>query len=170
MFLIYSLGLASYRTSLGEHKLLKSIARLRNDHGTTVQYQWGSGPQQQLTIREDYTYREIYLELMKRLQQPCSIGIIGHTNAECEFLFGERLQNRVVPLVDSRAFDRVLDPPPDLDYLVAVDKFQEAQRIAEKLGFTALFKATDANGAMLIAFERAKSGNQLNAISPAPPQ
>jgi hypothetical protein len=158
MFLIYSLGIASDRLSLGEHKIFKSITRLRNDHGTTVEFQWKNSPPRQLVMREDYTSREIYLELMKGLRQPCSIGIVGHKNAECEFLFGERLQNRVIPLVDSRSFDQILEPPEDLNYLVAVDKFAEVQKIAEKHGFTSFFTVTNASGPMLVAFERATVG------------
>jgi hypothetical protein len=75
-------------------------------------------------------------------------------NAESVYLFGRQFQNRVVPLVDSRALDRILEPPANLDFVVTVDRFAGMSAWAAAHGFQQVFEASGPNGVMLVAFEK----------------
>ena len=154
MFLTLWLGNISRRLGWGDKEAFKLLARLQNYHELAVQYQWNGQAVSQLKMQEGYTFREIYDKLLEGLRQPCSIGFVGSMNAECAYLFGRKFQNRVVPLVDSRAFDRILEPPANLDFLVAVDRFAGMSAWAAAHGFQQVFEASGPNGVMLVAFEK----------------
>ena len=158
MFSTFWLGNVSRKQGWHGQGFSKWIARLQNSHVQPVQIQWDAKPGRELAMQEDYTYRELYEELLTGMRQPGTVGLIGHMNAECNFLFGRQFQNRVVPLVDSRASDRIIEPAEDLDYLVAVDKFSEAGRWAEAHGFRQIFKVSNAGRDMLVAFAHPRTG------------
>jgi hypothetical protein len=123
MFFRLWLGNVSRRLGWADKEAFKLIARLQNNPALAVQYQWNGQSVRRLNLQQDWTLREVYDKLLEGLRQPCSIGFVGSMNAECVYLFGRQFQNRVVPLVDARAFDRILEPPANLDFLVAVDRF-----------------------------------------------
>ncbi len=162
MFFTLWLGNVSRRLGWGDKEAFKLIARLQNHHELAVQYQWDGQAVCRLKMQEDYTFREIYEKLLEGLRQPCSIGFVGFMNAECVYLFGRQFQNRVVPLVDSRAFDRILEPPADLDFLIAVDKFAGMSAWAAAHGFQQVFEATGPNGVLLVALEKKGADKQQN--------
>jgi len=154
VFFTFWLGHVSRRLGWSGHPSLKWIAKLQNDHGILLRYQWNDQAPCDLNVREDYTYREIYQKLVEGIRQPCRIGFVGHENSECVFLFGARFQNRVIPMVDGRSPDRLLEPPSDLDYLVAADRFASIRPWAAAHGFEEVFKATSAKGEMLVLFQK----------------
>ena len=154
MFFTYWLGHVSRRLGWSEHPSLHWIKRLQNEHGMLVRYHWRNQTPSDLTIREDYTYREIYQTLFGGIHQPCTIGFVGHQDSESTFLFGSRFQNRVVPLVDARSPGLLLEPPSDLDYLIAVDRFSTIGDWARDHGYEQLFKAANDKEEMLVIFEK----------------
>ncbi len=154
MFLTLWLGNISRRLGWGDKEAFKLLARLQNYHELAVQYQWNGQSVRRLNLQQDWTLREVYDKLLEGIRQPCSIGIVGSMNAECVYLFGRQFQNRVVPLVDARAFDRILEPPANLDFLVAVDKFAGMSAWATAHGFQQVFEATGPKGVLLVAFEK----------------
>lgn len=157
MFSTFWLGNVSRKLGWHGSGMARLMARLQNNHVLPVQCQWQGQPARELIMQEDYTYREIYDELLAGIQQPGTFGLIGNLNAECNFLFGRRFQNRVVPLVDSRASDRIIEPAEGLDYLVAVDKFAEAGEWAETHGFHRILTVSNAGREMLAAYEHQRS-------------
>jgi hypothetical protein len=125
-----------------------------------IRYHWQNEPEHELSLREDYSYTEVFKMLLERLRQPCTIGFAAgmgplyNINSECGALFGRHFQNRVVPLVDCRSQDRLLDPAVALQYLVATDKFTEMKAWAEARGFRPLFEATGPRGEIVLAWEK----------------
>jgi hypothetical protein len=154
MFLTFWLGHLSRRLGWSERRSFALISRLQNSHGTTFQYQWRDQPACQLVVQEDYTYRETYEKLLEGMRQPSTIGFIGHSNSECNFLFGKKFQNRVIPLVDSRSPDRILEPASQLDYLVVVDNFAPSTAWAKAHAFEQIFEARSDQEPVVLAFGR----------------
>ncbi len=156
MFLTLWFGNVSRRLGWQDHPAARVIARLQNYHRMPVQYKWRDQPPCDFFAEEDYTYREIYERFLAGINQPCHLGIVGFMNAECAWLFGSRFQNRVIPLVDARTFEAINDPPEDLDFVVAVDKFSEIGPWAERHGFKPIFEASSAGNKLLLGFEKVR--------------
>jgi hypothetical protein len=154
MFLIFWTGHVSRRMGWSERPEFRFISRLQNSHTATVKYQWKGQPAGEFEQREDYSRREIYDKLFEGLRQPCSIGFIGTYNDQCLELFGTGSQNRVIPLVDCRAEEKILEPPADLDYLIAANKFEEVGDWAKLRGFEQIFSCSDARGELVRAFAK----------------
>jgi hypothetical protein len=109
-------------------------------------------------MREDYSHREVYLKLLEGIHQPSIIGFIGDQGSECDLLFGKNFENRVIPLVDSRTPAQILEPPQNLDYVVAVHKLSTVPGWAATHGFEQILKATTNEGPLMIAFEKKGAG------------
>jgi len=154
MFFTFWLGHVSRRHGWSERASLNWIARLQNEHSMLARYQWKDQAPGDLTIREDYSAREIYHVLLAGIRQPCTIGFVGHQDSDSTYLFGQRYQNRVVPLVDARNPAALIEPPPNLDYLVASDRFSTIRPWAAAHGFEEIFNATNAKGEMLVLLQK----------------
>jgi hypothetical protein len=169
MFLTFWVGQISRRMGWSERPSLQFLARLQNNHTATVRYQWKGQAPAQFQQREDYSYREVYAKLLEGLHRPCALGFVGNANQQCLELFGADSKNKVVPLVDSRNENDLIDPPSDLQYIVAVDKFSELDNWAKLHGFEEIFSCSDQKGALLRAFGRVSVSTaraQGNALAP----
>jgi hypothetical protein len=132
------------------------ISRLQNNHTATVKYQWKGQAGLEFQQKEDYSNREIYDRLFEGLRQPCTIAFIGRYNDQCLELFGQESKNLVIPLVDCRAEDTILEPPPDVDYVVAANMFSQAEDWARQHGFEQIFTCvSDEKGELVRAFAKA---------------
>jgi hypothetical protein len=156
MFFTFWLGHVSRRHGWSDRPSLHWIVRLQNDHAMLAHYQWKDQAPCDLTIREDYSMREIYQVLLAGMRQPCAIGFVGHQDSDSTYLFGSRYQNRVVPLVDARNPGALIEPPSNLDYLAAADRFSTIRPWAATHGFEEIFSATNSKGEMLILFQKSK--------------
>lgn len=120
MYGISGSGRAVRRLDLAERSWVAArIARLQRDHFVQVDYRWQDGAAGSLRVREDYTRREFYQLLFSRLREPAVVGLIGSFNAEGFYAFGPAHSNRVVSLVDSRAPNLQIKPPPQVEFIVA---------------------------------------------------
>jgi hypothetical protein len=119
-----------------------------------ARYQWKDQQPRDLVIREDYSSREIYQVLLAGIHQPCTIGFVGHQDSDMTYLFGPGYRNRVVPLVDARNPGPLIEPPVNLDYLVAADRFSSIRPWVAARGFEELFNATNAKGELLVLFQK----------------
>ncbi|HUS36381.1 MAG TPA: hypothetical protein VM680_13605 [Verrucomicrobiae bacterium] len=154
---VYSIGLSARRLDLAERPLFRKIATLQNDRSYLVRYQWAGKEAREYRVREDYTQREIHRLILSGLQQPATIGVIGHGNTESVYLFGDRFQNRIVPLVDCREEQKILDlPAKDLDYVIVLDKFDVAKTWAAARGFESVFDCVADKGQIAQVFKRAR--------------
>jgi hypothetical protein len=83
-----------------------------------VECQWENEASQKALLYEQYNSREIALMFLQRARHPAVIAFAGsyHSGAYC--FFGSDLSNRIVPLVDIRQPDQLLEPPTNADYLV----------------------------------------------------
>jgi hypothetical protein len=165
MFVTFWTGHISRRMGWSDRPFLKPLSRLQNNHSGTVHYQWTGQLPGEFQQREDYSFREVYAKMFEGLHQPCTLGFIGNPNQQCLELFGPSSQNRVFPLVDSRADDKVMEPPADLDYVVAVDKFSQLSDWAKLHGFEQLFSCSDAHGELVQVFGKAPLSHVLPQVS-----
>ena len=154
MFFTFWLGHVSRRHGWSDKPSLKWIARLQNDHAMLARYQWKDQQPRDLVIREDYSSREIYQVLLAGINQPCTIGFVGHQDSDMTYLFGPGYRNRVVPLVDARNPGPLIEPPLNLDYLVAADRFSSIRPWVAAHGLEEVFNATNAKGELLVLFQK----------------
>ena len=158
IYFVYWSGLVSRRTGRTDGAFFKTIAKLQKDRLTVLRYQWKGQPERELLRREPHTYREVYDGVLQGLKQPCTIGFIGDENTECLYLFGDRAQNRIIPLVDASNEDHILDAPTGgCDYIVAADLFEEAKQWAEARGFEQILTCSGPQGEIVRVFERIRS-------------
>jgi hypothetical protein len=154
---VYSLGMIGRRLDVADRPVFNKIARLQNDRSYIARYSWLGKEPGELRVREDYTMAEIHGLILRGLQQPATLGVIGHGNTESLFLFGKRFQNRIVPLVDCREEGKILDVPTgDLDYVVALDKFDDAKAWAVARDFETLFECSQETNTIALVFKRAR--------------
>jgi hypothetical protein len=152
---IFWLGAIARRLDIADRAGFDKIARLQNDHSFTLRYQWAKEPPREQRIREGYSNREVHKLILNGVQQPATLGVIGHGNTESIFLFGERFQNRIIPLVDCRHEDVILNRgADDIDYIISVDKFPESKIWADARGFEQIFSATRENEEVALVFKR----------------
>jgi hypothetical protein len=155
---VYSIGMVARRLDIADRPVVNKIARLQNDRSYIARYHWAGKDPAELRVREDYTQREIHKLILSGLQQPATIGIIGHGNTESLYLFGHRFQNRLVPLVDCREEEKILDlSAKDLDYIVVLDKFDAAKTWTQARGFERIFECSGEKGEIAAVFKRAQS-------------
>lgn len=153
----YSLGMIGRRLDVADRPVFNKIARLQNDRSYLASYRWAGRESGELRVREDYTMAEVHRLIISGLQQPATLGVIGHGNTESLFLFGERFQNRIVPLVDCREERKILDgPTQNLDYVVALDQFEEAKAWAAARGFEGMFECSRETNTIALVFKRAR--------------
>jgi hypothetical protein len=154
IFFVYLSGVVSRRLDLRDGALFKAIAKLQNQHATLLRYRWNDQPTREVVQREDFTLREVYTVVLGGFRQPCTIGFIGNENSQCLYLFGNQAQNRIVPLVDAREEEQIMEAPtPELDYVVAADRFDRAKTWAETHGFEQVFTCSDEKGQVALAFK-----------------
>jgi hypothetical protein len=119
MFLTYDLSMVGRRLGGADGNILfRMITRLEKNHSVTFEYQWQDRAPQKLQVHEDYTTREICQEFLEGITQPTVIGFVGGVNSDARWLFGRGWRNKIIPLVDDRNPDKLLEPPKDVEYLV----------------------------------------------------
>ena len=129
-----------------QDSLFRKILRLGTEHGTTIEYQWDNQPPQTFFTREDYTSRSICLKFLEHVPSPTVIGFAGGVNAETDWLFGPGYRNKVVPLVDDRKPDQLMEPPTDVEYLLFAERLPGTDTWASQHGFQPFFRAVSDNG------------------------
>ena len=146
------------------HRVFTFLLRQLPDKSVTSFYHWKKDPVQKSVGREArFSNREFYAALLRHLPEATTIGVVGGPNTVVVWLFGPRYQNRIIPLVDCRRPDSVLDPPEDCRFVVFEEDYQfrgddlaiSSEGWAEKHGFLPVFEATSGHSRRLTAYERA---------------
>jgi hypothetical protein len=154
VFFVYLSGVVSRRLDRSDGAFFKAIAKLQNQHATLLHYRWDDKPAREVIRREDFNLHEVFAIVLAGFRQPCTIGFIGNENSECLYLFGQQAQNRIVPLVDAREEEQIMEAPTaEIDYVVAADRFERAKTWAETHGFEQIFTCSDEKGEVALAFK-----------------
>jgi hypothetical protein len=158
VFVTYDLSMIGRRFDTAtQNRLFGKILRLGTQHGMTVQYQWKDQPPGTFFTAEDYTARGICQKFLEYVPSPTVIGYAGEVNGELVWLFGPGYRNKVIPLVDDRKPDQLLDPPADVEYVLVSGRRPEADAWASQQGFQPVFQAVSTNGSVaywFVAFEK----------------
>jgi hypothetical protein len=154
LLLVNDLSLVGRRVDSGAtNPLFVLVQRLCKNHDLQAQYQWQNQPPQPMLIREDYTSREVCRKFLEGIPQPCTMGLIGNYNTESFYLFGREFQNRVVPLVDARNLNQLLEPPCDGRYIVDLEGRSRGAEYALKHGYRPAFEIRAGDKTLFSAFE-----------------
>jgi hypothetical protein len=152
LFSVYWAGHIARRHDWVDKPVLSKIARLQNPHSYTAKIQLKSAPPADLFVREDFSLGQLHDHFLSVIKQPAVIGFIGHGNSECYSLFGEHAQNQVVPLVDCRDEEKIMELPRQVDYVVADNRFPEARAWAQIHGFEEIVSYSDPEKELLVGF------------------
>jgi hypothetical protein len=154
MFSVFWMGNAGRRMGWTEKPFFQKLARLQNPHTLPVRYSWKGQSAREFIAKEDFSMREIHSTFLAGIASPATIGFIGNGNSECYYLFGPHAENRIVPLVDTRDEDNIMDVPSvSLDYVVADSKFAQAREWAQANGFEEAFTSSTEKGEYVVAFK-----------------
>jgi hypothetical protein len=161
MFLTFDLSMVGRRLSgADENILFKMITRLEKKHSITFKYQWSGRAPQELLVHEDYTCREICQQFLEGIAQPTVIGFAGGVNSDTRWLFGRDWRNKIIPLVDDRKPDQLLEPPEDVEYLVfSAYHYSDPHEWALKHNYSPLFRIID-DDCVFVAFKKNVIDNQ----------
>jgi len=147
MFVTYDLSMVGRRFDTSTRdSVFRKILRLGTEHGMTVEYQWDDQPSQTFFTREDYTSRSICQKFLEHIPSPTVIGFVGDVNAPTEWLFGPGYRNTIIPLVDDRKPDQLLEPPASVEYLLFAERRPGADAWASQRGFQPVFRAASDDG------------------------
>jgi hypothetical protein len=130
------------------------ILRLGPGHGMKVEYQWSGQPPQTFFTQEDYKTRSICREFLAHVTSPSVIGFFGGVNSETCWLFGPGYRNKIIPLVDDRKPDQLLEPPNDVEYVLFAERRSGTDEWASQRGFHPVFRATSDNGYWFVAYRK----------------
>ena len=160
IYTTYGFGLALRRAGIPNPGWLAAkIMSLQRDHSQEIEYQWEGETPGILLVREGYTYREIYQLFFSRLTGPATVGYASPFWGEGYYAFGNGLSNKVVSLSDSRQPERIVVPPPEVDYLMVAGYGEIPPIDASVLqGFQRLFQASSGGKPIFIVFSRRPSG------------
>lgn len=153
-FFVHDLSLLGRRVESGQTLVFRCIYRFTNDHSSWVEYTTEDGGRRDLQLKEDYTQREILLALMKSIPPGSIIAFSGDVNFESYYLFGRRFENQLIPLCDCRNPDQLLEPGPEVQYLVFAPCSPTQKAWATERGFRAVFDTTDKAHRVITAFRR----------------
>jgi hypothetical protein len=154
----FGFGVAMRRVTASEKSWLTAqVSKLQRSHNMTLEWEWKGEPMQSQEIKEGYTKREIVRQLLSRLPNPTSFGLIGTNNAEGYYLFGDDFLNKVVSMSDSRAELRFLSPPDDIEFIVAEDFEPQAIPPEALRGFELLARVSSHGKTVLAVFQRTRN-------------
>jgi hypothetical protein len=119
-YMIYCLGGIARRFPSAEHSWWgRKITKLQRTHTLEVDLLWSDRPREKLTLREDYSSRELIEAALARMPSPTTIGSLSGYNSADIYLFGRDFKNRVVCLEDSKDPSYTYPVPPEVDFIVA---------------------------------------------------
>ena len=155
MFLTSDLSMVGRRFGgAAENVLFKMITRLGKEHSITFKYQWQGQAPQELLVHEDYTSREICQKFLEGIAHPTVIGFAGGVNSDVRWLFGRDLGNKIIPLIDDRKPDKLLEPPENVEYLVFSAYYSaDPHEWALKHNYSPLFRVID-DKCVFVAFKK----------------
>lgn len=157
-FFAYDAGMMARRyPALADNWLLRKITASARQHGRSFLYRWLDGPWLEASIKEDYMDSEVPQKFLERIEPGATIGFVGDPNALMYYLFGPNFSNRIVPLNDAGALDRLLPPPDDAKYLVIEQTFNvEDNKIAwaTNQGYALVFQAVQGTNRMFVGFQK----------------
>ena len=156
------LGLAGRKHDLTD-PVSRRLRRLQRDHSRQVTIETPAQPPRPITVRERYSKRELYEQLMATLPAPLSIGVIAGPNSEAYYAAGPAKQNRLVPLVGAGGAPLLPDAAArarSLDIIVVEDAAPRARQTLQHQGIQLeqLFRATAENAEPLLRAYRVKPG------------
>jgi hypothetical protein len=158
MFLMLNLSVVCRRIPvLGNSPVGHFVSRFTNEHTLPAEYSGTDGIPHPMIIRENYTQREVIRKFLAGIPQPAKIGFVGHESFEAYYLFGRKFSNRVIPLVDSRFPDRILDPPTGIQYVVVGLPTPKTDQWATAHHLVQVFQATAEGTCLLKAFAPAQA-------------
>jgi hypothetical protein len=102
----------------GSGGVQKFFSKIGKPQPWEVEYQWGDEAPQKAMIYEPYSSREIALMFLQKARHPAVVGFAGGVLSDAYYFFGPDLSNRIVPLVDFRQPEQLLEPPANADYLI----------------------------------------------------
>jgi hypothetical protein len=123
-----------------------------------VECRWGNEAPRQALIHEPYNGRETALLFLQRARHPAVIAFAGSFESQAYGFFGPDFSNRILPLVDCREPDRLLDPPANADYLVfpqnsAIDPATQTAW-ARQHGYRPFFRVDQQGACLFLSFEK----------------
>jgi hypothetical protein len=125
---------------------------------TEVECQWGEEAPQKALIHEIYNGRETALLFLQRARHPAVIAFAGSFESQAYYFFGPDLSNRILPLVDCRNPERLLDPPANADYLVFAQNAEidpEKQNLwAMRRGYQPFLQVSKGGECVFLSFQK----------------
>jgi hypothetical protein len=123
-----------------------------------VECQWGNEAPQKALLHEPYNSREIALMFLQRARHPAVIAFAGGFLSDAYYFFGPDFSNRIVPLVDCRHPEQLLDPPVNADYLVfpqnsAIDPVKQ-NAWALRHGYRPFFRVDQQDQCLFLSFQK----------------
>jgi hypothetical protein len=109
MVLKYNFGAFQYWSCYKASPTLQKLANIRNDNDLTIEYAWREQNLRKVSMVDDNFAQNFYGAFLSGIS-PTVIGVIGGHDASMFYLFGEGFSNRIVPLIDMRSYDQLLEP------------------------------------------------------------
>jgi hypothetical protein len=116
----------------GSGLVQKFFPKIGKHQSWEVECQWENEAPQKAIIYEPFSSREIALMFLQKARHPAVVGFAGGVFSDAYYFFGPDLSNRIVPLVDFRQPEQLLEPPAQADYLVFAQNF--AANFGQKAG------------------------------------
>lgn len=154
-----NLSMMSNRFALDNDNILQQfLFRLGKQPRMRIECQWDDETPQEALLHEPYNSREIALLFLQRARHPAVIAFAGGFLSDAYFFFGPDFSNRILPLMDCRKPDRLLDPPANADYLVfprnsAIDPATQTAW-ALKYGYRPFFRVDHQGTCLFLSFQK----------------
>jgi hypothetical protein len=149
-YLAFSTKMSGFKV---ENAILKNLESFFPDRSRIVEYKVEGKKKYVIKEKQNLTNRTIYNEFLKKIKPGSTIGVIGNVNTEVFFLFGQDFSNRVIPLVDCRMPDRVLEIGKNIDFIVIDPKFEGnlKDQLKGKLELENVFFEAKSNDSILLS-------------------
>lgn len=127
--------------------------RVMGAHVSEMEIRWSGEPPQMVPLREPYSIREYYEQLLARVPPHSVLGSLSSIGAEEHYNFGADLSNQVFCLRDSRSPHTPAPVPPEVRYIVAEDGDFSGLDLPA-LGFVPWFESRREGRVVLAAMKR----------------
>ena len=154
-----NLSMMSNRYATDNHNPLQQLLlKLGKQPRVVMEYRWANEVSQKAFRHEPYNNREIALMFLSHAKHPAVIAFAGGSCSDAYYFFGPDLSNRIMPLVDIRYPEQLLEPASNADYLVfpqnsAIDP--EKQNVwARQRGYRPFLRVDQQDKCLFLSFEK----------------
>jgi hypothetical protein len=131
-----------------------------------VEYQWGNAPPKKMLLHEQYNNREIALMFLGRARHPAVIAFAGGVFSDAYYFFGPALSNKIMPLVDIRKPEQLLEPPTNADYIIFAESYDidpvKQNLWATQRGYKPFLQVNRDTKCLFLAFQKIPSPEAKN--------